>query len=84
MATRTPTYVSETRAKSRAEARAEGRAEGRIESRAESILRVLARRGFTVEDADRERIESCTDLETLGTWLDRSVDAAQVKELFKD
>ena len=80
MATRTPTYVSETRAKSRAE----GRVEGRVEGEAKAILRVLARRGFTVEDADRERIESCGDLETLEKWLDRSVDADRVEDLFKD
>lgn len=76
MATRTPTYVSE--------ARAEGYAEGRVKGRVDSILRVLARRGLAVHDADRDRITSCADLETLGTWLDRSVDAAQAKDIFGD
>lgn len=35
-----------------------------------------------VDDDSRERIESCTDLELLGTWLDRSLDVEAVGELF--
>lgn len=70
------TYVSETRA--------QGRIEGRAEGEANSILRVLKRRGFQVDDTSRERIESCTDQGTLEKWLDRSVDADKVEDIFKD
>jgi hypothetical protein len=70
MATNTYAYVSELRA------------QGRAEGEAAAILRVLNRRGIAVDDASRERIESCTDIEVLGTWLDRSIDAKQVSDLF--
>jgi hypothetical protein len=45
-------------------------------------LRILARRGIAVDDASSERIIWCTDLDTLGAWLDRSLTAAQVSDLF--
>lgn len=84
MASGTFTYVSATRAKGRAEGRAEGRVEGRVEGEAKSILRVLKRRGFKVDDNSRERIESCADQEILEKWLDRAVDAVRVEDIFKD
>lgn len=60
------------------------RAEGKAEGEAKSILRVLATRGVEVPDEARDRIARCTDEETLGTWLDRSVTATTVDELFAD
>lgn len=78
MATEAFPYVSQMRAKGRAEGRVEGEAIGE----AKSILRVLKRRKIAVDDASRKRIESCTDTTTLGTWLDRSLDATTVEELF--
>jgi hypothetical protein len=80
MARGTFSYVSETRAKGRAEGRVEGRAEGE----ANFILRALERRGIKVDDASRERIQSCTDQETLGRWFDRTFDATVVEDLFKE
>lgn len=62
--------------------RAEGRVEGRVEGIAGSILRILARRGVTVPEAARERITACDDVTLLNTWLDRSVDARSVEEVF--
>jgi hypothetical protein len=79
MATNTYSYVSELRSQGRAEGHAEGLAEGE----AAAILRVLARRGVDVDDASRQRIESCTDIEVLGTWLDRSLDAEQASDIFE-
>ena len=32
----------------------------------------------------RERIESCMDTKVLGTWLDRSLDATTVEDLFRE
>jgi hypothetical protein len=60
----------------------EGLAEGRAKSRAEDILRILDKRGIAVDDDSREQIVSCTDLDTLGAWLDRSLTATQVGDLF--
>ena len=72
MARGTFSYVSETRAK------------GRAEGEANFILRALERRGIKVDDASRERIQSCTDQETLGRWFDRTFEAAAVEDLFKE
>jgi hypothetical protein len=58
--------------------------ETRLKGRAEDILRVLDVRGIDVPEAARERITSCTDLDTLGTWLDRAVTAADTQELFAE
>jgi hypothetical protein len=76
MATETFRYMSETRVK--------GRIQGRVEEGARAVLRVLKRRDVAVDDDSRKRIESCTNLETLETWLDRAVTAHKVKELFED
>lgn len=100
MATKPFPYISERRAKAQAEGlaqgltqgRAEGRAQGRAQGQAEGlaqgeaklILRALKRRSVEVDDASRERIESCTDLETLETWFDRSLDASTIDDLFKE
>ncbi|MGW1542602.1 hypothetical protein ACWCPM_20600 [Streptomyces sp. NPDC002309] len=66
------------------EIRAEGQAEGRADSRAEDTLRILDRRGIPVSDADRERITTCTDLDTLTRWFDRAITAASADEVFAD
>lgn len=78
MATKTYPFASGLRSQFREEGRAEGRAEGE----ARSILKVLDRRGVTVDEDSRQRIESCTDLTTLDTWLDRAITAEQVSDLF--
>jgi hypothetical protein len=75
-------YVSELRRQGIEEGLAEGRVEGRVEGRAEDILRILGKRGIEVDEDSHDRIASCTDLDTLGTWLDRSLTAAQVGDLF--
>ena len=86
MATVTYPYVSSLRSQGRAEGRAEGleegRAEGRAQSRAADILRILDRRGIAVDSDARQRIESCGDLEALGSWLDRSITAEKASDLF--
>ena len=87
-------YVSEFRRQGIEEGRAvgieegrtvgleEGLAQGRAKSRAEDILRILDKRGISVDDDSRDQIVSCTDLDTLGAWLDRSLTATQVSDLF--
>ena len=63
--------------------RPQGRAEGRAEGLAEATLKVLGRRGIEVDDDSRQRIASCTDAGVLDTWLDRSLVAAKVSDLFR-
>jgi hypothetical protein len=57
---------------------------GETKGRAADILRILDRRGIEVPDAARERVTSCTDLEVLGTWLDRSLTVSNAEELFEE
>jgi hypothetical protein len=66
------------------ETRVQSRTEGEAKGRAEDILRVLDLRGIDVPEAARERITSCTDLDTLGAWFDRAVTAADTEELFAE
>jgi len=60
----------------------EGHAEGRIENRAAFTLRVLEKRGIDIPDDIRERVTSCTDLDTLTLWFDRSLTASTAEDLF--
>ncbi|MFF3819876.1 hypothetical protein ACFYYD_25325 [Streptomyces bluensis] len=57
--------------------------EGEAKGEAKAVLRVLDRRGIEVSEPVRERIVSCTDLEVLGVWLDRSLTASKAEELFE-
>ncbi|MGW3419014.1 hypothetical protein [Streptomyces phaeochromogenes] len=60
------------------------RAESRAKGRAEDILLILDERGIEVPDDVRARITDCTDLETLRTWLRRSVTTTTAGDLFTD
>ncbi|MFL1382145.1 hypothetical protein, partial [Nocardiopsis protaetiae] len=60
----------------------EGREEGREEAAANSVLRILNKRGLTVSDDVRARIESCDDLDTLYSWVDKAIDADRAEDLF--
>ncbi|MFI1374986.1 hypothetical protein ACH4UY_23590 [Streptomyces longwoodensis] len=62
--------------------REQGSNEVRIGVRIQDILRVLRVRGIEVPDAVRERVNSCDDLDVLGTWLDRAVTVGSADELF--
>lgn len=65
------------------EGKAEGKAEGRAEGRAQAILVVLERRGVPTLAATRDRITTCTDLDTLDRWLDRAFSVTGAEELFE-
>jgi hypothetical protein len=82
MSTYLPPFVSEFRLQGIAQGREEGREEGLAAGRAEAILRILDQRGIAVDDESRQAIMSCTNLDTLGPWLDRSLTATQVTEIF--
>ncbi|MEV6051205.1 hypothetical protein [Streptomyces sp. NPDC052107] len=58
-----------------------GLAEGGAKTRAEDILRILGLRGIEVPEAVRERVTSCTDLDTQGTWFDRALSVTTGEEL---
>ncbi|MGW1743607.1 hypothetical protein ACWCPQ_32970 [Nocardia sp. NPDC001965] len=79
-------FRSQTAERLRSEGRTEGIAEGRTEGRTEgiagSIVRVLTRRGLTVDTDVRQRIEACAEIETLQLWLDRAVVVDSVDQLF--
>src|SRR5688572_2461344 len=49
--------------------REEGQLIGRLEGERTALLRVLEARGLKVDDAARQRIEACTQLEQLERWL---------------
>ncbi|MEU6230513.1 hypothetical protein [Streptomyces sp. NPDC047042] len=71
-------------AEGRAQGEAEGRAQGQAQGRAQDILRILDLRGIDVPESARERISGCTDLDTLGTWFDRSLTATDTADLFAE
>jgi hypothetical protein len=58
--------------------------EGKTEGKAEDILRVLKVRGLAVSDDIRERVTTCTDLDTLTAWFDRSLTAATAEDVFQE
>src|SRR5690606_15886596 len=61
--------------------RQEGREEGRAEGQANALLLLLHHRGVEVTDGDRERIESCDDLDVLDLWLTRAIAATSMTEV---
>ncbi|WP_405931723.1 hypothetical protein [Streptomyces sp. NBC_00827] len=58
--------------------------EGKAEGEVKGILSVLEVRGIPVPDSVRERITTCTDLDRLDAWLDRSRTVAQAEDLFTE
>lgn len=74
MATSTYPYVSQLRS--------QGREEGRAEARAHDIARLLDKRGIAMTPAERERVSSCRDGETLDAWFDRVLTVSEISEFF--
>jgi hypothetical protein len=64
--------------------REEGREEGRQEGQAVALVRLLRRRGFTVDDATEARILATADLARLDAWLDRVLTASSLEEVLGD
>lgn len=61
---------------------ARGEARGEAKGEAKAVLRFLSNRGVPVSHEAQERILTCTDQETLETWIDRAATATNVDELF--
>ncbi|MEU0172061.1 hypothetical protein ABZ178_01700 [Streptomyces massasporeus] len=78
------TLFEETYLEGKAAGRAEGKAEGQAEDRVALILRVLEKRGIGIPQDTRDRISTCTDLDTLTLWFDRSLTATAAEDLFAD
>ncbi|KAF3466967.1 hypothetical protein [Streptomyces sp. Tu 3180] len=57
------------------------RAEGRAQARRESVLLLLEHRGVHVSEEERERINGCRDLGTLGVWFTRAVTATSAADV---
>jgi flagellar biosynthesis/type III secretory pathway protein FliH len=68
-------------AKGLAEGRTEGLVEGQARGRAEGVLRILAARGIAVDEGTRQRILSCTDLNTLDKWFDKALNATSLSDV---
>ena len=61
---------------------ARGEARGEVRGEANALVVMLEARGFTVADADRERITGCDDVALLRRWITRAVRANALDEVF--
>ena len=61
----------------------QGRTEGRVEGEAKTLVRLLEKRFGPLTPQLRERVLAA-DLQSLDTWLDRVIDAADLKSVFED
>ena len=60
----------------------EGNAEGQAAGEADAIRLVLQARGIPVSPEQRRRIDSCTDIEQLRTWVTRAATISDASQLF--
>jgi hypothetical protein len=65
------------------EAIQKGTEQGIAQGRAAAVLEVLETRGLVVDDAERERILGCKELETLARWNRRAITVAVTAALFE-
>jgi len=63
---------------------ARGEAIGEVRGEANALVVMLEARGFTVADADRERITGCDDVTLLRQWITRAVRANALDEVFAE
>jgi predicted transposase/invertase (TIGR01784 family) len=59
-----------------------GELKGEIKGKRDSLLRLLARAGITLSDAQRTIIETCTDPKKLDQWFDRAIGAKTADDVF--
>ncbi|MEU8359085.1 hypothetical protein AB0C27_24010 [Nonomuraea sp. NPDC048882] len=55
---------------------------GQVRGELKAVLMILDTRNIQVSSEARCRILACRDLETVNTWIDRSIVATSVDELF--
>ena len=59
-----------------------GKLEGKLEAMTAGLVDVLEARGLAVDEAVRERVSACEDLEQLRRWLRRAAVVESSDELF--
>jgi hypothetical protein len=57
-----------------------GRVEGSLLATRDLFLRLVASRGWRLAPADRRRIESCEDPETLAAWAERVTTSRSLRD----
>jgi predicted transposase/invertase (TIGR01784 family) len=60
---------------------AEGHKAGLAEGKRDTLLRLLLRAGIALTDADRSRIQACTDAATFDRWIDNVLGAKTAAEV---
>lgn len=60
---------------------AKGLAEGEAKGLAKAVLQLLAARGVRVDEASRQRIQSCLDVAALERWHAQALNATSVSEV---
>lgn len=65
-----------------AKAEAKGEAKGAAKTRSADILRILEVRKVALNDADRNRISGCTDVELLDRWFNAAITALSAEQVF--
>jgi len=73
-------YVNQGRAEGEARGEARGRAEGEVQS----LLMVVGARSIVLTSKQKQRIETCTNLELLGQWIRKAAVVENADELFAD
>lgn len=76
-------FKMEGKLEGKLEGRLEGRLEGKLEDRRDVLLRLALRAGIPLTDAERARIEGCTDIDTLGRWLDNLIGAKTAADVLR-
>jgi hypothetical protein len=62
----------------------QGRQQGLARGRAEGVVRILAARGVHLDDEARQRILTCSDLDTLDRWFERALHATTLSDVLED
>jgi len=60
----------------------QGMAEGKAEGKAELLLKLLRRRGFTVDENVEARVHACHDGAQLDAWAEQVLGATSLAEVF--
>jgi hypothetical protein len=77
-------YVAQGEARGKVLGRAEGEARGLAAGEVRSLLMFLGARRIALTSKQKQRIETCTNLELLGRWIQRAAVVTSAKELFAD
>lgn len=68
--------------KGKREGEVKGKIEGELQGKQSALLRLLARAGIPLSEAETMRIRSCTEVATLDAWLDRVLGAKTSADIF--